>query len=170
MKPFDHESQAVVMCGISGSGKTHFAKMLERKGYTRLSVDALIWQKAGSRLPSLSDQERRLLFTECNDEMRAQLVDLLKAGRKVVVDATHCKRSIRDRIRNLCASVQVKPIFVYCEASEEELLSRLNGRTGAGSDDLPVTPHQLADYYIGFERPQPDETDICTCPNHIAER
>lgn len=160
MKKFDVQSQAVIMCGISGSGKTHYARQLEEEGYIRLSSDALIWEKVGRDLFSLSKERQKQLFAECKIQLRDQLVNLLKEGKKVVVDATHCKRAVRDEIRNICSATAIEPLFIYCYADKEELWSRLSKRRGSGPDDLPVTSEELSDYWIGFERPQEDESDF----------
>ncbi|EIV96619.1 AAA family ATPase [Frankia sp. QA3] len=37
----------VMMCGLSGSGKSTYARALERRGYTRLSIDELVWEWIG---------------------------------------------------------------------------------------------------------------------------
>ena len=112
MKKFDCKSQAIIMCGISGSGKTHYARHLEKEGYIRLSSDLLIWEKVGGRLFSLSKEEKGKLFKESRLQLKNQLLELLKTGNKVVVDATHCKRSVRDEMRKVCAEANVKPTFI----------------------------------------------------------
>lgn len=160
MKKFDVESQAVIMCGISGSGKTYYARQLEKEGFSRLSTDVLIWEKFGDKLSSLSKEEQKRLFSECREQVSKQLVFHLKSGRKVVVDATHCKRSVRDDIRNICSQFGVTPVFVYLNADKEVLWDRLSKRKGAGPDDLIVTREELSDYWLGFERPQDDESDF----------
>lgn len=160
MKQFDLPSQAVIMCGISGSGKTRIARMLEEKGYVRLSVDALIWEKVGQTLYKLPKEEKSLIFAESMSIVQKQLVNLLKSGQKVVVDATFCQRSARDQIRNLCAEIHIKPVFVYCEVNEEELWKRLSQRKGKGPDDLLVSRDELSRYCHGFEGPQENESDF----------
>lgn len=148
------------MCGISGSGKTHHANRLAEEGYIRLSVDTLIWEKMASNLSDIPTEEKKRVFDECRQEILIQLKENLERGRKVVVDATHCKRVARDAIRNVCEQAGVKPVFLYCYADEEELWRRLSQRQGNGPDDLIVTRQELSEYYRGFERPQPDETDF----------
>lgn len=165
MKKSDIQSQVVVMCGISGSGKTHFARQLEKEGYIRLSLDAIIWKKIGSELFSLSKEEQRKIFAECKLQLREQLSDLLESGKKIVVDATHCSRSARDELRKLCEMRNLKTSFVYCYADKEELWNRLSRRKGDGPDDLIVTQDELNDYWNGFELPQEDETDFIIFKN-----
>lgn len=152
----------MIMCGISGSGKTYNALRLEAEGYIRVSVDNIIWRNFGSSLDSLSDSDKRKAFMEANEQARMETESLIARGKKVVVDATHCKRIARDEIRRLCGKYGISPRFIYLSGSKEILWSRLSQRKGEGPDDLPVTREQLDDYFIGFQRPQPDETDIVT--------
>ena len=160
MKKFDVIGQVVIMCGISGAGKTQYALGLVEEGYTRLSTDLLIWEKVGNKLPGLSKQEQKRLFSECREEVLKHFNFLLKTGAKVVVDATHCKRAVRDKIRKICCEAGVNPVFVYCHADKDELLRRLSQRKGKSPDDLLVTEEEFQNYWLGFERPQEDESDI----------
>lgn len=148
------------MCGISGSGKTDYAKKLEDQGYLRLSTDALIWNKTGSQLSLLSKEKQKRLFRESREEVRKQLILHLESGEKLVVDATHCKRKVRDDIRDICSGFGIKPVFIYCYADKDELWRRLSERKGTGPDDLKVTEEEFNDYWLGFERPEEDETDF----------
>ncbi|MCH5234608.1 MAG: ATP-binding protein [Muribaculaceae bacterium] len=163
MKKFDIQNQVVIMCGISGAGKTQYALRLVEEGFFRLSTDVMIWEKVGDKLFSLSKEEQKRLFAECREEVFKQLKSLLKSGTKVVVDATHCKRMVRDEIRKIYNETDIKPVFVYCYAEKEELLRRLSQRKGEGPDDLIVTEEELLNYWLGFERPQEDESDIIFC-------
>ena len=160
MRKFDPQSQAVIMCGISGSGKTHYARQLEDTGYIRLSSDAIIWDKVGPGLFNMTNEQQKELFAESKEEILNRLTSLLKSGKKVVVDATNCRRIMRDTIRKICAEANVNPQFVYCHADKEELWHRLSQRKGMGPDDLLVSREQLSEYWNGFETPQEDEKDF----------
>lgn len=37
----------LLMCGVAGSGKTTFSQQLETRGFTRISIDEVIWRSAG---------------------------------------------------------------------------------------------------------------------------
>ena len=160
MNKSDIQSQAIIMCGISGSGKTYFARQLEKEGFIRLSTDNLIWEKVGSLLYELSNEDQKELFKQCNQEIRSRLRTLLQSGQKVVLDATHCKRTVRDEVRNICKNLNINPLFLYCKADKEELWRRLSLRKGNNPDDLLVSKEQFSEYWNGFERPQEDETDF----------
>ena len=151
------------MCGISGAGKTKFALGLVEEGYIRLSTDVLIWEKAGDKLSSLSKEELKRLFAECREDVFTRLDNLIASGSKVVIDATNCKRKVRDKIREMCAEKEVCPAFVYCYAHKEKLMHRLSQRKGTGPDDLIVTEEEFQNYWLGFEVPQEDESDIIFC-------
>lgn len=160
MKLTDIKNQAVLMCGISGSGKTHFAILLEKLGFIRLSVDKIIWKKVGLQLFSLQKEEKAKLFAESRDELFRRIVELLKSGKRIVVDSTCCKRKTRNEMRDICAEIGVDPVFLYCQANKEVLKERLSRRRGLGPDDLLVSTEELSEYWEGFEPPQPDESDI----------
>ncbi|MFF4925305.1 AAA family ATPase [Kitasatospora sp. NPDC001261] len=37
----------VLMCGLPGAGKTTYAMGLVRRGYARLSIDEVVWERLG---------------------------------------------------------------------------------------------------------------------------
>ncbi|MFB7113146.1 AAA family ATPase [Streptomyces sp. NPDC056190] len=39
----------VLMCGLPGAGNTTYAMELVRRGYVRLSIDEVVWQRLGQR-------------------------------------------------------------------------------------------------------------------------
>lgn len=160
MKKFDIQSPVVIMCGISGAGKTNYALQLEKEGFSRLSIDVLLWEKAGKGLFGLPKEEQRRLFAECREEVIDKLIHHLRSGKKVVLDATHCKRHVRDEIRKICGDLKINPVFLYCYADRETLWYRLSQRKGTGPDDLMVSEEEFNDYWHGFERPQDDERDF----------
>lgn len=151
------DSRAVIMCGISGSGKTYYAKSLAARGYERVSADELVWEKYGHQFASLPPERRTLAYIEANAAIEAHVERILSAGGRVVVDATMCKRSRRDHLVEVCRAQGVEPLIVYLNAPICVLASRLAGRKGSGPDDQIVTDDELRRFYGNFEAPQPDE-------------
>lgn len=41
------KSKVIMMCGISGSGKSTYSKKLEKEDFVRLSIDESMWIKYG---------------------------------------------------------------------------------------------------------------------------
>ena len=154
------DERAVVMCGISGSGKTVFSQRLEREGYTRISADELVWQKYGDSFTELSPQCQREVYMTVNAEVIATAKEALSHGQRIVVDATMCKRTGRDKMVSACREAGVEPVFVYLPTPYEVLAQRLAGRTGHGPNDQIVTQEQLRQYYANFEVPANDENFI----------
>ena len=95
------EAQVVIMCGVSGSGKTFFARRLEQAGFCRISSDNIVWNKYGSDFIHFPLQRQKEIFMEAQHELVQQMVSLLDTGNKVVVDSTMCRRSKRDQMRAL---------------------------------------------------------------------
>jgi len=152
------DSQAVIMCGISGSGKTRYAKSLAAHGYERVSADEIVWKEyGGPQFASLPQERRAQAYIEANAAIVAHVERILSAGGRVVVDATMCKRSRRDHLVGVCRARGVEPLIVYLNAPICVLASRLAERQGSGPDDQIVTDDELQRFYGNFEPPQPDE-------------
>ncbi|MET7859303.1 AAA family ATPase [Streptomyces sp. NPDC005318] len=76
------------MCGPPGAGKTTYAMELVRRGYVRLSIDEVVWQRLGQRDAGLVLEAEAFdqFKEEVRREQRQELVELMSAGRDVVVD------------------------------------------------------------------------------------
>lgn len=160
MQHSDTEARVVVLCGVSGSGKTHYAHQLEERGYTRLSPDLIVWSAYGSALSAMPFEQQKPLFADAATELEHALERILDSGGKAVIDATMCRRSKRDSIRRLCAAHGIEPQLVYFKAPLSLLKQRLAARTGSGPDDQIVSDSQVEMFYANFEAPGADEEFI----------
>lgn len=151
------DSRVVLMCGISGSGKTYYSRQLENQGYRRLSIDEQIWGRYGSGFGDLPPERRKEIFMDATAELYVRLGEMLENGEKVVVDSTMCKRIKRDNARNICRKHGVEPAIIYMTAPLPVLWKRLSERLGNGPDDLIVSHSDLMSYFENFEAPMPDE-------------
>ena len=148
----------ILLCGVSGSGKTHRARQLEAEGYVRVSTDEIVWQLTDGGLDRLPWPERQAVFGRAAQLLEQRVRQLLDAGTdRIVIDATMCKRAKRDSMRALLRQYGIEPQLVFLDVPRDELLRRLATRHGSGPDDQIVTPAQLASFCQGFERPTPDE-------------
>jgi len=154
------KARAVILCGISGSGKTVFSQTLESKGYVRVSSDEIIWDEYGDAFASLSFEEQRPVFAATSRKVLDETIRLLADGKKVVVDSTMCKRIKRDEIVAACRAVGVDPSIVYLRSSYQILHDRLATRRGTGPNDQIVPDKQLQGFYNNFEAPGDDENAI----------
>lgn len=151
------DNRVILMCGISGSGKTVYARSLQPLGFVRLSADGLIWEKYGDSFATLQFSEQKPVFQSLDSVLADELCRLLDAGHRVVVDSTMCKRFKRDNMREVCARYGIEPLIVYLKAPLPLLQQRLSERKGIGPDDQIVPVDRLQGFYSNFESPDPDE-------------
>lgn len=154
------DAKAILLSGISGSGKTHLARILEQKGFVRLSVDALLMKKYGRGFQALDSESQRRLTVEAEAVIAETMQHEIGNGNRVVVDSCLCKRAKRDLMRRKARETGFEPMLVYMEASFDKCLHRLETRRGADSDDIQVSEDTLRGFFSGFERPDADETPV----------
>lgn len=140
------------MCGPAGSGKSTYAKRLERAGYVLLSFDAEAWNRGYRVHPVPADAIQSI-----HDHLQARLKELVTRGARVVVDTSFWSRASRDRYRDFLAPLGATPTVYYLEVPHDVLLERLATRTDSGPNDVLVSPAQAAAYIDGFQRPTPNE-------------
>ena len=145
-------SRVVLMCGPSGAGKSTYARRLEREGMVRLSFDTEMWRRGISTVPL--PQEVR---DEIEADLRARLLDLVAAGRDVVLDFSFWSRRMRADYRALLAQTGVVPETVYLATDRDTVLRRMRERRGLHSDDFVVDEDLVAHYVDHFEPPTADE-------------
>lgn len=160
MQPSDIDSQVVLMCGISGSGKTFFSRKLERRGYMRLSLDEMVWEKYGADFEKIPFEKQKDIFAATAAEMVDELETNIKKGKKVVLDSTLCKKDKRDSISLRCRNLDVEPLIIYMQAPLSLLEKRMGMRMGTGPNDQIVPIERLAAFYKNFEAPRENENYI----------
>lgn len=154
------QHRVVLLCGVSGSGKTFLSHLLEKQNFVRVSADNIIWQRYGDAFLDFPQQQRKEVFQSLGKELCEETIAHISAGEKVVVDSTMCKRAKRDEMRMACRAYGVEPVLVWLNTSSDLLRSRLSARKGNGPDDQIVTSEQLTGFLTGFESPTPDENPI----------
>lgn len=145
-------SRVVFMCGPSGSGKSTYARALEQEGLVRLSFDAVMWQRGTSTVPL--PQELR---DEIEEELRARVLELVAAGRDVVLDFSFWSRHMRDDYRRLLEPTSVVPDIIYLATDRQTVLDRVRARRGDHADDFVLTDELAAEHFDHFEPPTAEE-------------
>ncbi|WP_313556349.1 AAA family ATPase [Miniimonas arenae] len=140
--------RVVLMCGISGSGKSTAARTLVDQGWVRLSTDDAAWRRGVRTFPVSA-----ALAEELEGEQRTALLDLVRAGRDVVVDAPFATRALRSEYRALLEAVGVTPEVWFVVVDAEVAVRRLAGRGSAGPDDVRVAEDAARALVAGFEPP-----------------
>ncbi|MFC5664964.1 AAA family ATPase [Kitasatospora misakiensis] len=144
----------VMMCGLPGSGKSTYAQVLERRGYTRLSIDEVVWARIGHDAADLDPAEYERLKSAVERELWEELVRLMEAKVPVVIDYSFWSRAARDRYKAAIESHGCRWELIRLKADLETLRRRLatrNQRNGANS--VTVSDELLERYFANFEEP-----------------
>ncbi|MFF1693517.1 AAA family ATPase [Streptomyces sp. NPDC058257] len=152
---------AVLLVGITGSGKTVLARSLADRGMVRLSVDEQVHRLHGRYGVDYPEHEYFERERPVVDAVRQQVVDELAAGRDVVLDHGLWLRQDRDAWKKTVEAAGARWALVYLPVEKPELLRRLNERNQrADANALTVTPGALDDFFARFEPPAPGEDAI----------
>ena len=152
----DPRGTVVLMCGPAGAGKTTYALGLVRRGYVRLSVDEVVWRALGGRDAGLALEPERYdrLKDQVRREQRQELVELMRAGRNVVVDYSFWSRASRDEYKALVESHGYRWELIHLKADRATLERRLAVRNRQdGANAVTVDADLLNRYLAGFEEP-----------------
>lgn len=150
----------VMMCGVSGAGKTFVARRLEAQGFVRLSADADVWQAYGEGYARMPAAEQHVIYMRALGNIIGHVPELLRQGKRVVIDASMCKRARRDEVADMCRQAGAQHVIAYLDSSRATLLERLKARKGTGPDDQFVSEEELDRFLAHFEVPEADERFI----------
>ncbi|UGB38117.1 gluconokinase [Frateuria soli] len=150
---------AVVVMGVSGSGKSTIARHLaDALGYAFLDGDDLHPQANIARMRSgtpLRDADRLPWL----DAIAAWMHKQLAAGHSAVVACSALKRAYRERLREAGPAVR----FVYLQVDHDELARRMRAR----EHFMPL--RLLGSQLATLEEPAGDEPALCVDANGTIE-
>jgi predicted kinase len=143
-----------LLCGLTGSGKTTYAKQLEAGGAVRLSVDEEVFARHGRYGVDYPASEYFDLERPVVEELRRRLVALIESGHDVALDHGLWRRRDRDAYKRLIEAHGGTWRLLYLKADRDLLLQRLADRRGRGDPNaMPLTPSDLEDFITRFEEP-----------------
>lgn len=119
----------VILCGLPGTGKSHFARALvARAPFVWLNSDRT--RKLLVARPIYSRREHRRVFSAMHVLTRGYLRD----GRSVVFDATNLNEGVRMPLYASADAVGVEPLIIRFTASAELVRERLTDRASGMAD------------------------------------
>jgi predicted kinase len=143
-----------LLCGLTGSGKTTYARRLEAGGAVRLSVDEEVHARHGRYgvdypMSEYFERERPVV-----EELPRRLVELVESGHDVVLDHGLWRRRDREAYKRLVEEHGGRWRLLYFKVDPEVLRQRLANRNRrADANALMVTPSALEDFIARFEEP-----------------
>lgn len=152
----NHRPKVVLMCGLAGSGKTTFAKRLERLHYERLSIDEEIWRRFGRYGVDYPKEEYQNLQTKANKALHTTFLKLLKHRQNIVVDFSFWQKKKRDTYKQIIDDYGGKSFLIYMNTPISIIKKRLEVRNKRFEPNaaFPITEEILDEYIKGFEIPQ----------------
>ena len=141
-----------MMCGLTGSGKTTWAKRLEREhNAVRFSVDEWMIDLYGHHMPREVFDER---LAAIKDLLWSVAQRLLALEVNVVLDFGFWKRAERLEFQSRVRTVNAVPILYFFDLPLAELRRRLAARNEALDEGtFEVTPEMLEMFASWFEPP-----------------
>jgi predicted kinase len=142
----DSTPAIIVVCGLSGSGKSTVAHALHhRTGFPIVSSDRI--RKKLAAIPierHAADAYRAGIYSEANTEatyagMLADAQQSLGEGSGVIVDGTYQDPAHRTAALDLAARLEMKILFLECRADDGEIRRRLIERERAGNNPSDAT-------------------------------
>jgi hypothetical protein len=148
----------IVVCGLSGTGKSTVARMLgHRKGFKMINSDLVRKRlaavsehehvRADYATDIYSDRFTRLTY----DAMLAEAESLLGDGRGAILDATFKASADRKLALAIAARRGVPVLFVECVVSEDEAIRRLARRESMPGEVSDATPEVYQRQRAEFE-------------------
>lgn len=142
------------LCGLPGTGKTTYARFLERSGAIRLSLDEELFALFGRTQTDGTYVEAEL---KTKAALTDRMMEYLSKGTSVILDWGFWKREERMRVAQLVRDNKGNPVLLYFSNEMEHLVQRVQGRDQTKNHD--ITPEMLADFAKRFEEPK-DEGQI----------
>jgi uncharacterized protein len=170
----------LLMCGLSGSGKTWLAQRLApHLGAVHLRSDIERKRLAGLATTerSASPLARGLYAPAATRTVYGRLAqcasDILGGGYTAIVDATFGEREHRAQFRELAARLGVRSVIVHCQATVTTLEARIAERRRRGADPSEADVAVLEWQRSHFEPIVPEEGfvvhEVTTAEPHAPE-
>jgi aminoglycoside phosphotransferase family enzyme/predicted kinase len=169
LRSFERPAALVLMCGVSGSGKSWLAeRLVPRLGAARVRSD--VERKRLAALDPLASSgsklDEGLYGARATDDLYRHLERcaeaMLDGGERVIVDATFASALRRAQFRRAAARRGARCVVVHCVAPKAVLVDRIEQRERAGGDPSEATVAVLERQLERLEPPADDEPAVVT--------
>ena len=154
----------VILCGLPGTGKSHFARELARRApFVWLNSDRT--RKLLVDRPSYSRREHRRVFSA----MHVLTKGYLRDGYSVVFDATNLNENVRRPLYESANEVGVEPLIIRFTAPSDLVHRRLINRAeGVGEASQSDATWEVYSRMAVADQPVPRPHLLVTGPEDVA--
>lgn len=150
-----NKPEVVMLCGLTGSGKSTYAEQLVAQGYEKLSLDESMHEKHGRAGVDYPAEKYMDYEDDVNNNLKQKLAGLLADGSSVVLDYGFWSKDNRDTYKEIIGANGGKWRLVYFKARPEVLIQRLRRRNERiDANAVHVTESMLGDFIKRFQEPQ----------------
>lgn len=150
---------AYVICGFIGSGKTTFARKLEKEtGAIRITKDEWMIKIFGNKITSDNNFEE--YDKNVIELARDTAFKILKSGGNVILDEGFWAKSQRDEMRKKISEVGAKPILYYVECPVEKMRERVVTRSKIPPEDSLEISGEMFDSYLEYWQPPEEDEEF----------
>ena len=168
-RAFERPAAIVLMCGVSGSGKSWLAERLVPK-IAAVRVRSDVERKRLAALAPLadsgSDLDAGLYTAQANDDLYRRLENCADAvvggGERVIADATYSSAARRARMRAVATRHGVRCVTLHCTAPKALLVERIERRARSQADPSEATVAVLERQLQRHEPPTDAEPSVLT--------
>jgi len=162
MKPISDNTQpiAYVICGFIGSGKTTFARKLEKEiGAIRITKDEWMIKIFGNKITldkNFEEYDKNVIELTRNFAFK-----ILESGGDVIMDEGFWAKSERDDLKKKILNIGAKAILYYVDCPVEEMRERVITRSKIPPKDSFEISGEMFDNYLKYwQAPEEDEEFI----------
>lgn len=142
-----------LLCGLPGSGKTTYAKELEKGGVVRLTLDEELFRAHGRQYSGHAEKQ-----AEMKERLLQRLVEHVKIGQSVALDFGFWKKADRDRVKDFVRDAGAKSRLVYFKQPLDELKRRIRGQDLAVNHEMN---DEMMDMFVAqFEEPENEGEEV----------
>ena len=168
-RAFERPAAIVLMCGVSGSGKSWLAERLVPR-FAAVRVRSDVERKRLAALEPLarsgSNLDEGLYTAEATDALYRRLEQCAAAavdgGERVILDATFSNAARRAQIRALASRRGVRCVTLNCTAPRALLIERIERRARSHADPSEATVAVLERQLQRHEPPTDAEPSVMT--------
>lgn len=137
-----------VLCGLPGSGKTTYAKSLEKQGVIRLTFDEALIDTYGKEFPPEKYEEYRVAVER---KLIAKMSEAVRGKRDVVFDQGFWQKAQRNRIIEAIKESGGEYKLLYFNRPHDEVKENIKGRDPKTHQE--ITPEMMEKIISDFEPP-----------------